>query len=41
MQPWDKDRTILISNVKVRLYTKTPGTSSQSAAPAPAAPALP
>lgn len=41
MQPWDKDRTILISNVKVRLYTKTPGTSSQAPAPAPAAPAVP
>ncbi len=40
MQPWEKDRTILISNVKVRLYTKTPGASSQSA-PAPAVPALP
>lgn len=39
MQPWDKDKTILIANVKVRLYTKTPGTSSQAAAPA--APALP
>ncbi len=39
MQPWDKDRTILIANVKVRLYTKTPGAASQ--APAPAAPALP
>ena len=34
MQPWDKDRTILIANVKVRLYTKTPGASSKPAAPA-------
>lgn len=25
MQPWEKDKTILVSNVKVRLYTKTPG----------------
>ncbi len=43
MQPWEKDRTILISNVKVRLYTKTPGAVAQArpeeAAPAPAAPA--
>ncbi len=38
MQPWEKDRTILISNVKVRLYTKTPGVAAQSGAPAPALP---
>lgn len=52
MQPWDKDKSILIANVKVRLYTKTPGAptsvqmpANNGAAPAgsnvPAAPALP
>lgn len=45
MQPWEKDKTILISNVKIRLYTKTPGapTSVQipKDVPAPAAPAMP
>lgn len=46
MQPWEKDKTILISNVKVRLYTKTPGAPTQvqvpaSAPDAPAAPAAP
>lgn len=25
MKPWDKDKTILISSFKLRLYTKTPG----------------
>lgn len=28
LMPWDRDKTILISNIKVRLYTKTPGASS-------------
>ena len=42
MQPWEKDKTILITNVKIRLYTKTPGSSPQAAAPAaPQAPMLP
>jgi len=39
MQPWEKDKTILISNIKVRLYTKTPGAVAQQApAEAPAIP---
>ncbi len=42
MQPWEKDKTILITNVKIRLYTKTPGSSPKSAASAgPQAPMLP
>jgi len=47
MQPWEKDKTILITNVKIRLYTKTPGASTnpapQAAAAAitPQAPAIP
>ncbi len=45
MQPWEKDRTILISNVKVRLYTKTPGAPTSVQVPKggaqPMAPALP
>lgn len=43
MQPWEKDKTILITNVKIRLYTKTAGSSPSVPAPsaAPQAPALP
>lgn len=42
MQPWEKDKTILITNVKIRLYTKTPGSGPKPAAAAgPQAPALP
>jgi len=50
MQPWEKDKTILISNMKVRLYTKTPGAPTSASIPAetpaqgaaaPTAPALP
>lgn len=42
MQPWEKDKTILIANVKIRLYTKTPSASSTRATnAAPEAPMIP
>lgn len=48
MQPWEKDKTILVTNIKIRLYTKTPNAptsvqvSKENAQPAaPAVPALP
>lgn len=34
MQPWEKDKSILISNIKVRLYTKTPGAPTSVQLPA-------
>ena len=42
MQPWEKDKSILVSNIKVRLYTKTPDAPTSVQMPkGGAAPALP
>ncbi len=42
MQPWEKDKTILIANVKIRLYTKTPGAAPKAASNVgPQAPMIP
>ena len=45
MQPWEKDKKILVANVKVRLYTKTPGAPTSVQLPAqnaaPMAPDMP
>ena len=45
MQPWEKDKKILVANVKVRLYTKTPRAPTSVQLPAqnaaPMAPDMP
>ena len=41
MQPWEKDKTILITNVKIRLYTKTPSAAGSASPASPEAPMIP